>query len=497
MIAIANTLERFFGMLAAELLTLSWQGTLLILLVLAVTLLWRRGPACFKYGLWCLVLVKLVMPIHLSSPTGVINLLPEQSAPLLSVRPHPAPASLPETASVSASEPIPHRRTLNRWNWRSGTGLIWSAGAILCLLLGMIRYIRMKRLLLRSSSEPSKHLMAETNALQKMLRLKRRVSMVESDAIDSPLLMGILRPVIVLPRDFLASLTRGERLAILVHELMHVIRLDHLVIGLELLVRSVHWFNPLVRLAIAKLRTERERACDDRVVAFLDQETHDYSNSLLKIVNYRNEAARRIYGALTLSEKKSETGHRIKRILTPSRRIVPRLSYLALLALGIVALVVLPNKATPYLQEYRAYVEEEDKDDTKQFKSILLPQAERHFKKLFGSEEQSQQHTQRSRFTASGDPMLERYIQNALRTNPTVAPPKSGTEYTMPIIKPDPGIHYTMRQAKPDPTVNHTIRFVNPIADPNAMVINPEIPKTLVEPPDPFKQDIEDNLDIP
>ena len=198
-------------------------------------------------GDWCLVLVKLVMPIHLSFPTGAINLLPEPSPSPLLARSHRSAVPMPTTISVSVSEPIAHSHVLIQWDWRSYTGLLWSAGGVLCLLLGMTRYVRMKHLLIHSSSAPTKDLMDEASALQKKLRLKRAVPIVESDSIDSPLLMGILRPVVVLPRDFLTSLTRGEGQAILAHELMHVVRFDHLAIGLELLVRSVHWFNPLVR----------------------------------------------------------------------------------------------------------------------------------------------------------------------------------------------------------------------------------------------------------
>ncbi len=55
---------------AERMIQMSWQGTACIILAAIATAAWRRGPACFKYGLWCLVLVKLLLPISFSLPSG-------------------------------------------------------------------------------------------------------------------------------------------------------------------------------------------------------------------------------------------------------------------------------------------------------------------------------------------------------------------------------------------------------------------------------------------
>lgn len=79
--------------------------------------------------------------------------------------------------------------------------------------------------------------------------------------VPTPMTWGVLRPVIVLPES-----AQGEK-AILRHELAHVRRGDALVLVLAEITKALQWFNPLVWLAVRRLRAESERACDDAVVA--------------------------------------------------------------------------------------------------------------------------------------------------------------------------------------------------------------------------------------
>ncbi len=61
-----------------------------------------------------------------------------------------------------------------------------------------------------------------------------------------------------------------------------------------------------------------------------------------------------------------------------------------------------------------------------------------------------------------GDVLLRTAVENLFKANPVVAHPKSGTEYSMLIVKPDPGVDYKILQVKPDPTVDYTIIIVDP-----------------------------------
>jgi hypothetical protein len=109
--------------------------------------------------------------------------------------------------------------------------------------------------------------LAELNECRRLLGIRREVAMLETHAVGSPALVGILRPTILLPVGLLAELSRDERHCLLMHELAHVKRWDLVLDALVGLCQVAHWFNPLVHLAAHRVRTTRELACDAQVLA--------------------------------------------------------------------------------------------------------------------------------------------------------------------------------------------------------------------------------------
>ncbi len=87
-----------------------------------------------------------------------------------------------------------------------------------------------------------------------------------SQALLEPALVGIVRPVLLLPRDIAQYLTHTQLDAVLEHELAHWRRRDNLTAAVHMLVEALFWFHPLVWWIGARLVAERERACDEAVV---------------------------------------------------------------------------------------------------------------------------------------------------------------------------------------------------------------------------------------
>ena len=92
------------------------------------------------------------------------------------------------------------------------------------------------------------------------------VEVATSPSVGSPMVVGILRPVIVFPADFADKLRPDELSLVLMHELGHVRRWDNLVLLLHRLIAALFFFHPAVWLCGCMLRREAEQACDDLVV---------------------------------------------------------------------------------------------------------------------------------------------------------------------------------------------------------------------------------------
>jgi beta-lactamase regulating signal transducer with metallopeptidase domain len=97
-----------------------------------------------------------------------------------------------------------------------------------------------------------------------------------------PAVVGVLRPRIVLPRDFEARYTPAERDLVLAHERAHLAAFDAQINALAALVQCFNWFNPLIHFARKALRVDQELACDARVMARHADAKRVYAEAMLK-----------------------------------------------------------------------------------------------------------------------------------------------------------------------------------------------------------------------
>lgn len=149
--------------------------------------------------------------------------------------------------------------------WLAGLLLAWSAGASLMaarMLLGLAAIGRLRRSSVALGGRWSELL----ERLRGELGVRRPVGLAHSRAIDSPLVVGALRPLILLPIGMVNRLSAASVEAALLHELVHVRRHDYLM-GLALaLVESLLFFHPAIWWMSRRAREEREHCCDDGVV---------------------------------------------------------------------------------------------------------------------------------------------------------------------------------------------------------------------------------------
>ena len=144
---------------------------------------------------------------------------------------------------------------------------IWSAGLVLGIGYVLGKQLICANLIRRSRVAADGRITSKLVDLSRRLRVKRRVRLIVTSKPIGPLAFGLFRPAILLPELLLDGIPAEQIDLVLAHELIHVRRGDVLANKLQLVAHLIWWFNPLVWWANQQADRERERCCDEEVVA--------------------------------------------------------------------------------------------------------------------------------------------------------------------------------------------------------------------------------------
>lgn len=244
-----------------------------------------------------------------------------------------ASTSAKSVAAESSSTPL--LGTLQR-NWRGLLVGLWLVGAILLAFRYLASAIRLHRLANASLPFEQERLQQEMLAICAAFGLRRRVTLLRHPNIEVPMTWGVFRPCVFLP--FEAETWPEERVrAVLLHELAHVKRWDALTQWLSHAACALYWFHPLLWKAARELRFERERACDDFVLAH-GATASGYAADLLAIVSAFGGDER--YPVALAMARRSQFEGRLLAVLDAGMRrdaLSPR-GFAVLVALGLLLL---------------------------------------------------------------------------------------------------------------------------------------------------------------
>ncbi|HEX8696325.1 MAG TPA: M56 family metallopeptidase [Longimicrobium sp.] len=301
----------------------------------------RRASAAVRHGVWAAALLSLLLLPALSlvlpayrPPAAVVERLaglrPRAAAGPVADAVRPGGARRTDDPAIFGGEdgPMPSRPPVD-----PGTVVVaaWIAGFL--LVAGRALRSRLAARGLVARARP----VSEWTAV-----LPRGVRLLESGEVAAPAVAGIFRPAVLLPPGA-AAWPEEHRRAVLAHELAHVERRDVLTDLLAQAACALHWFNPLAWIAARRLAAERERACDDRVLA-AGVEPLGYATVLLEAARASLAARAAAAGTLAMA-RPSELESRFTALLDPRRRRGP-LSRRARAALACcAALFLLPLAA--------------------------------------------------------------------------------------------------------------------------------------------------------
>ena len=174
--------------------------------------------------------------------------------------------------------------------WLPWMVLAWVVGVLLVALRALHQWRVLARIA-RDHSLPSVELESTLAALARRFRFVRRIRVLVSEHIDTPTLIGWLKPVILLPTAVALGFPRQQVELILAHELGHLRRYDHVVNLAQALLETLFFYHPVVHWISNEVRNEREICCDALVLRVTDGEPCEYARTLAALEELRHEPA--------------------------------------------------------------------------------------------------------------------------------------------------------------------------------------------------------------
>ncbi len=277
-----ESLAEATGWLFGWLLRNSAHASLLAAIVFTLELcFWRRLSPRWRYGLWLLVLARLLLPVAPESRVSLFNLVDLApagiSGAVLEVLGLPTPAAIPAIEPTSPLADTPH--------WFVVALALWFPGAV--VLAGLIwrDHRRLKRALDHTAPVQGHFIQDLLTQSKGVMAVTRLVEVVESAEVTSPAICGWWRPRLLLPHGLLRRLTPDETRFLFLHELAHVKRSDIAFNWLLAAIQVLHWFNPIIWLALRRVLAVREEVCDDLVLRrSFPGAKREYGLTLLRIL---------------------------------------------------------------------------------------------------------------------------------------------------------------------------------------------------------------------
>lgn len=281
-------------------LNMSLTACVVILAVILVRLLLKKAPRIFSYGLWAVVLFRLLCPVSFSLPVSLLGML--QNEPAVEGRMEYIAEDIGYWEKPEVTLPVPglngavneylppadREASVNPMQIYLIVGAyVWLLGVMSMGVYGAVSLWRFKRTLRDAVHEK-----------ENIYRFQKKIS---------PFVFGVFRPRIYLPE----KTEKEEEQYILLHERIHIKRGDAVFRLLACAALLLHWFNPLVWAAFLLSGRDMEMACDEAVIRKLGGKVKkEYSASLLNVA-----AGGRIVKGIPLAFGESDTGGRIKNVL--------------------------------------------------------------------------------------------------------------------------------------------------------------------------------------
>ena len=239
-----------------------WQGAALAAVLSVLMACCRRASTRYALGVGAMILlvaapvITLLFLLPRAQPS--VGWMSEPSAATTLNLAEATVGTASEAQAVPQSQPRP-----NRLIWLVE---LWFVGVGLFSLRATGGFFLIERLRRRGIRPVSSELLEMCRMLQRRLGIERAVQFCETRLVAAPAVIGLFRPVVLLPVTALTGLSEAQLEAIIAHELAHIRRLDSFVNLFQVAAETLLFYHPAVWWVSRRIRAERENCCDDEAI---------------------------------------------------------------------------------------------------------------------------------------------------------------------------------------------------------------------------------------
>ena len=298
-------------------LSLSLSGSLVAMLLFLLKPLFKdRLSKTWQYYVLLIVILRLLVPF--GPDTSLVGMIfnqagsyaytevPAVNVPETDYALQPLPVETPPRPESNANSD--HLKSAGQM----AINLLWLAPAFILMLRKVILYRRSVRSIKAECIKIDGHVMDMYREVCEAMKIRRFPHLAQNKGVAAPMLVGTIRPVIVLPDICLED---KEIRYVLQHELIHYKRLDIIYKWLAQITLCLHWFNPLVYRICREINRNCELSCDEVIIRQLDEtEKYAYGDMLLETIKLNNKSPMPVV-SLTLNEDTKLIKERLSAIM--------------------------------------------------------------------------------------------------------------------------------------------------------------------------------------
>lgn len=283
-----------------------WQGALLVLITSIILHLFRKSPAAIRYNVGILALSAQVISSIVTFLYYYYNSTPKVLSTAFKNTAHNVADWKTLTYELSLTSKV------QLWLTAHIQELVicWLIGAAVLVVRFLGGWIYTEYLRHNARLVMNKEWRARFGVLTAKLKVYQSIELKESSKILTPMVIGTLQPVVLIPIGLLLGFPTAQIEAILAHELAHIRRHDYLVNMLQSFVEVVFFFHPALWWLSERVRVEREHCCDDLAIEACGDRL-SLAHALVGIAEFKTNHSL----AMAFASKKPLLLQRVKRVL--------------------------------------------------------------------------------------------------------------------------------------------------------------------------------------